>query len=124
MLVHNLPEGKADRWVYEIEVLITVRGYASRAPHKVPADIFAMPLATICQTKQNSRRNDNHPPGLFISPKQRKWKRLGTTLFSWLAMKHSTTLLSLMGATKTVILVCLHIYTNMPHSFAFRFVLL
>ena len=53
MLVQMLPRQKAHGWSHEIEVLVTVYLLACGASYRVTADIFAMPLATVCRTVYN-----------------------------------------------------------------------
>ncbi|XP_054463368.1 putative nuclease HARBI1 [Anoplopoma fimbria] len=53
MLVQMLPRQKAHGWSHEMEVLVTVYWLACGASYRVTADIFAMPLATVCRTVHN-----------------------------------------------------------------------
>ncbi|XP_054456751.1 putative nuclease HARBI1 [Anoplopoma fimbria] len=53
MLVQMLPRQKAHGWSHEMEVLITVYWLTCGASYRVTADIFAMPLATVCRTIHN-----------------------------------------------------------------------
>ena len=53
MLVQMLPREKAHGWSHETEVLVTVYWLACGASYRVTADIFGMPLATICRIVHN-----------------------------------------------------------------------
>lgn len=50
MLVQMMLCQKAHGWSHEIEVLVTVYWLACGASYRVTADIFTMPLATVCRT--------------------------------------------------------------------------
>nr|XP_040019160.1 uncharacterized protein LOC120809426 [Gasterosteus aculeatus aculeatus] len=53
MLVQLLPRQKPHGWSHEMEVLVTVYWLACGASYRVTADVFAMPLATICRMVHN-----------------------------------------------------------------------
>lgn len=53
MLVQLLPRQKPHGWSHEMEVLVTVYWLACGASYRVTADVYAMPLATICRMVHN-----------------------------------------------------------------------
>ncbi|KAL7398437.1 hypothetical protein ABVT39_010016 [Epinephelus coioides] len=53
MLVQMLPREKAHGWSHEVEVLVTIYWLACGASYRVAADIFGMPLSTVCRIAHN-----------------------------------------------------------------------
>ncbi|CAI5638877.1 unnamed protein product [Oreochromis niloticus] len=53
MLVQMLPREKQHGWNHEIEVLVTIYWLACGASYPVTANIFSMPVATVCRIVHN-----------------------------------------------------------------------
>ncbi|KAL4007933.1 hypothetical protein ACER0C_001785 [Sarotherodon galilaeus] len=53
MLLQMLPREKQHGWNHEIEVLVTIYWLACGASYRVTADIFSMPVATVCRIVHN-----------------------------------------------------------------------